>query len=421
MLGAGILGACPAAADEPRALPTYATRDFFDTLQRFDESPSDVGPTRLAHTEAVSSAAAPAQAPVPNAARLADAGALTPPGGMPHLPAPTPPREAPASWPKTIPEARAEASMDLAKVWPAVDIELAKARCNEILKSLDAVTIPEPPMRQGACGAPAPVRLISVGRKPEVSLSPPPLVTCDMVQALHGWITRDVQPAAKKTLAAQVVKIELMSDYSCRNAYGSRHGKLSEHARANALDIRGFLTAKGEMTAFLEDWGPTGREIREIAAREKAEAAKLAAQKAAEPPVQQAKPGVAQAVAATPQTPAESLSEAAAGLTRATIAEGLARIPTVPMTSKGAVASGFAASHLGGPKPARSDERKAAAAVEPAQVTRTNSTARASFLREVHASACKIFGTVLGPEANRAHRNHLHVDMADRSTGVFCE
>ena len=40
------------------------------------------------------------------------------------------------------------------------------------------------------------------------------------------------------------------------------------------------------------------------------------------------------------------------------------------------------------------------------------------FLRDIHASACKVFGTVLGPEANNAHRNHFHVDMAKRQSLV---
>ena len=32
------------------------------------------------------------------------------------------------------------------------------------------------------------------------------------------------------------------------------------------------------------------------------------------------------------------------------------------------------------------------------------------FLRVIHASACKRFGTVLGPEYNAAHRNHFHLE-----------
>ena len=45
----------------------------------------------------------------------------------------------------------------------------------------------------------------------------------------------------------------------------------------------------------------------------------------------------------------------------------------------------------------------------------------ALFLRAAHETACKRFGTVLGPEANEAHRNHFHLDMAKRRYGNYCE
>jgi hypothetical protein len=35
-----------------------------------------------------------------------------------------------------------------------------------------------------------------------------------------------------------------------------------------------------------------------------------------------------------------------------------------------------------------------------------------AFLRTLHASACKRFGTVLGPDYNRQHANHFHFDMS---------
>jgi hypothetical protein len=40
-----------------------------------------------------------------------------------------------------------------------------------------------------------------------------------------------------------------------------------------------------------------------------------------------------------------------------------------------------------------------------------------AFLRTVHASACKRFGTVLGPSYNTAHADHLHVELGN---GSFC-
>lgn len=39
------------------------------------------------------------------------------------------------------------------------------------------------------------------------------------------------------------------------------------------------------------------------------------------------------------------------------------------------------------------------------------------FLRVVHGSACKRFGTTLGPAYNAAHRDHLHVEL---SGNAFC-
>ncbi len=46
------------------------------------------------------------------------------------------------------------------------------------------------------------------------------------------------------------------------------------------------------------------------------------------------------------------------------------------------------------------------------------SRAERAFLRAIHKSACRRFGTVLGPEFNAAHRDHFHLDLADNNG--FC-
>jgi hypothetical protein len=43
------------------------------------------------------------------------------------------------------------------------------------------------------------------------------------------------------------------------------------------------------------------------------------------------------------------------------------------------------------------------------------------FVRKVHDDACNIFGTVLGPEANDAHKDHFHLDMKKRRRSALCE
>jgi hypothetical protein len=46
------------------------------------------------------------------------------------------------------------------------------------------------------------------------------------------------------------------------------------------------------------------------------------------------------------------------------------------------------------------------------------------FLKQVHGRACGTFTTVLGPEADRHHQNHLHFDLARHGragTGTYCK
>lgn len=43
-----------------------------------------------------------------------------------------------------------------------------------------------------------------------------------------------------------------------------------------------------------------------------------------------------------------------------------------------------------------------------------------AILRKMHRSACGPFGTVLGPDANRFHRDHFHFDTARYRSGSYC-
>lgn len=46
--------------------------------------------------------------------------------------------------------------------------------------------------------------------------------------------------------------------------------------------------------------------------------------------------------------------------------------------------------------------------------------AQGQILRRVHAGACGPFGTVLGPESDRFHQNHFHLDTARYRGGPYC-
>ena len=46
--------------------------------------------------------------------------------------------------------------------------------------------------------------------------------------------------------------------------------------------------------------------------------------------------------------------------------------------------------------------------------------AEAAFLRQVRDQACGVFATVLSPDYNAAHADHLHFDQASRAFGGVC-
>ena len=50
----------------------------------------------------------------------------------------------------------------------------------------------------------------------------------------------------------------------------------------------------------------------------------------------------------------------------------------------------------------------------------TGDEAQAAFLRRARDEACEVFGTVLSPDYNAAHADHLHFDQAARGFGGVC-
>jgi hypothetical protein len=242
-----------------------------------------------------------------------------------------------------------------------------------------------------------------------------------MAAALSQWLENDVQPLAITHLGAPIAKVEIMSDYACRASTGRLHNRLSEHAFADALDIGAFVTGKGHAVRVLAQWGKTQRDVvaeAEAAAKAKAAAKEAEAAKAAE--TDKTKTAEASNSKTTqPQQSTDQPKQAAQEKTAAREKRKSAH-PTLKL----------AAAKLGGPDlpkakretmtpPAPQDTSAPPGA--PALVAPAPATPDARFLHEAHAAACKIFGTTLGPEANEDHRNHFHVDMAERKYKKICD
>ena len=145
---------------------------------------------------------------------------------------------------------------------------------------------------EGGCRTIDTIKLMDFGT-PTTNLG---AMTCPLAANFTAWARHAVNPAARQYLGSEVVRIETMGTYSCRNVNGGRSDKLSQHAFGNAIDISAFVLSDGRRVSVLAGW-------------------------------------------------------------------------------------------------------------------RGNKSEQ-EFLRRLHQSACKRFGTVLGPDYNGAHANHFHFDMA---------
>ena len=327
--------------------------------------------------------------------------------------------------------------------WSDTEIIAALRDCLRRLAPLGAEIEVAEPVRQERCGAPAPVTLKRLGLgAARVDLQPPAMLNCAMVASLHTWVEKTLQPAAQELLGSPVVRIRSVSGYACRNRVGTTFhaDRLSEHALANAIDIAGFVTADGRTVDVLGQWGPTARDLREQQEKawEAAQEAKAAAKEAEKQAAEAARTARAArgAKQASAKTEAERTKQEAerkkenAQQKEAEWRKALAQTAELQKLGRG---DGGQTPRLQrsdqkktddarGPTPRKTADAKGAIPIPASKDGESLSPSpEAVFLRRLHRGACGTFGTVLGPDANEAHRNHFHFDLAPRKRSAFCE
>ena len=100
----------------------------------------------------------------------------------------------------------------------------------------------------GACTVDDAVRLEAVllRDKTRVAVMPPAILRCTFAEAIVQWVREDVAPAVR-ALGASLRSIDNYAAYDCRGVNKVVGAKLSEHGKANALDMRSFRLANGTL------------------------------------------------------------------------------------------------------------------------------------------------------------------------------
>src|SRR6202790_2293682 len=114
----------------------------------------------------------------------------------------------------------------------------------------------------GDCGGEDLVRLEAVvlPDKHRVAVKPAAILRCAMASAIADWIRTDMVPLAS-SLGSAITDLDNFDSFECRGRNRVNGARLSEHGRANALDVRSLKLADGRSISLTDRTVP--RDLRE--------------------------------------------------------------------------------------------------------------------------------------------------------------
>jgi hypothetical protein len=148
----------------------------------------------------------------------------------------------------------------------------AASPCRQALTEEIAIAPSIPPIHgPGSCGGDDLVRLEAVVLPDHrrVALKPAATLRCTMAAALAEWVRSDMAPFAA-TLGTVLSDLDNFDSFDCRGRNRVSGAKLSEHGRANALDIRALKFANGQSLSLTDRNAPRSQRetvLRSVCAR----------------------------------------------------------------------------------------------------------------------------------------------------------
>ncbi len=189
-----------------------------------------------------------------------------------RTPLPRPrPEEAPKALEKAPEEAPAEAEGKPSPDQPSADKPADAASppqkqpsaCRLALTEDVAIAPSIPDIRgPGACGGEDLVRLeaIVLPDKRKVTVKPAAILRCTMASAIVDWVRKDMVPLAA-SLGSPISELDNFDSFECRGRNRVAGAMLSEHGKANAIDIRAIKLANGQSIGLTDR--TVSREVRE--------------------------------------------------------------------------------------------------------------------------------------------------------------
>jgi hypothetical protein len=237
------LGMQAGSAQAARGAPGFPWDDLFGTR-----------PHKA--SKAVRRSAVPLPKPRP---AEAPAAADTPAAAEPEPPAArAPPQTAPAEAARP-----GETATPAEAAKPAEPPRPRLSACRQALTEEIAIAPSIPDIHgAGGCGGEDLVRLeaIVLPDKRKVAVKPAAILRCKMASAVADWVRTDIAPLAQ-SLGGGISNLDNFDSFECRGRNRVAGAQLSEHGRANALDVRAFGLANGKSISLTDRSVP--RDLRE--------------------------------------------------------------------------------------------------------------------------------------------------------------
>jgi hypothetical protein len=174
------------------------------------------------------------------------------------------PRPRPAEAPQAAPDDASAAPTGPEKsAEPAAPKAPEPSACRVALTEEIAIAPSIPDIRgAGGCGGEDLVRLeaIVLPNKHRVAVTPPATLRCKMASEVADWVRADVV-GLTAPLGSEPSVLDNFDSYECRSFNRIPGGHLSEHGRANALDVRAIKLANGKSIELTDRTVP--RDLRE--------------------------------------------------------------------------------------------------------------------------------------------------------------
>lgn len=119
--------------------------------------------------------------------------------------------------------------------------------CRRELKRMGVIFTDKPPISNGAaCQVPYPISL--QGLSGNIGVRPAATLNCQVTLAFAKWVKNELAPSARYRYWSGIKTIEPLGGYSCRRMNNSRqkYNPMSEHSRANAIDVGKFVLKSGQ-------------------------------------------------------------------------------------------------------------------------------------------------------------------------------